>query len=599
MLIGKTAQLQLFSDKYRDRGSSTAIDQQVIYPGRGLIYDRNEKLLVNNFQIYNLNAVYNQLDPDMDTTLFCELLEITKDEFLEYLNKDWRKASFNKSTPFTFLSKIKPEIFARFQEHLFRFPGFTPMIRSVRAYPHTNAAHVLGYLGEADSSKINKSNGLYDIGDFIGQNGLERYYDIDLRGKKGIRFVMKDNLGREVGSYNDGLLDSLAVTGKDLYTTIDLDLQKLGEELMQNKRGSIVAIEPKTGEILACLSAPGYDPNLLNLDRGRGKAYNALRYDSINIINKPLINRSVVSKYPPGSIFKPILSLIALQEKTTYAGRTLQCDGSYVINKRKGFSQGCHNHPTPTNISTAIQHSCNSYYYQLVKEVIEKEGYNNPGKGLQILVDYLKEFGLGQKLGIDYSHESTGFIPTPEHYDQQYNYVRSGWRASYILSLGIGQGELQLTTMQMANLAVILANRGYYYTPHFVKPETASFDPKFNIKNKVSIDPQHFDPVLYGMQKVITSGTAQAGRIPGISSAGKTGTSQNPQGKDHSVYFAFAPIDDPQIAIAVYVENAGFGGDIAAPIASLLLEKYIKSEIPEYRLPLLNRMKELDLISNP
>lgn len=571
----------------------------MIYPGRGLIYDRNDKLLVNNFQIYNLNAVYNQINPEMDTTLFCELLEISKEEFVEYLNKDWRKASFNKSIPFTFLSKIKPEIFARFQEHLFRFPGFTPLIRSVRAYPHNNAAHVLGYLGEADSSRINNSNGIYDIGDFVGQNGLEKYYDLDLRGKKGIRFMMKDNLGREVGSYNDGLLDSLAVTGKDLYTTIDLELQKLGEELMQNKRGSIVAIEPNTGEILACLSAPGYDPNLLNLDRRRGKAFNALLHDSINRVNKPLMDRSVLAKYPPGSIFKPILSLIALQEKTTYAGRTLPCNGTFVVNKKKGFSQGCHNHPTPINISTAIQHSCNSYYYQLVKEVIEKEGYNNPGKGLQILVDYLEEFGLGNKLGIDYSHENSGFIPTPEHYNQQYNYVRSGWRASYILSLGIGQGELQLTTMQMANLAAILANKGFYYTPHFVKPNTASYDARYNEVRRVSIDPKHFNPVIYGMQKVITSGTAQAGRIPGISSAGKTGTSQNPHGKDHSVYFAFAPIDEPQIAIAVYVENAGFGGSIAAPIASLMLEKYIKSETPENRLPLYNRMKDLDLISNP
>jgi len=263
------------------------------------------------------------------------------------------------------------------------------------------------------------------------------------------------------------------------------------------------------------------------------------------------MDRSVLAKYPPGSIFKPILSLIALQEETTYPGRSLACDGTYVVNKKKGFSQGCHNHPTPVNISTALQHSCNSYFYQLVKEVIEKEGYNSPGKGLQLLVDHLNDFGLGDKLGIDYSHENPGFIPTPQHYDQQY--------------------------------------------PHFVKPGTPSFDKKFTEVKQVRIDDKHFDPVIYGMQKVITSGTAQAGRIPGISSAGKTGTSQNPQGKDHSVYFAFAPINDPQIAIAVYVENA----DIAAPIASRLLKKDIKTEIPENRLPLLNRMKELDLISNP
>jgi len=599
VLIGKTAQLQLISDKYRDRGASTAIDEKVVYPSRGLIYDRNEKLLVNNFAVYDLDVIYNKIDPLMDTTLFCELLEISKEEFKEYLNKNWKKAQFNKSISFTFLSKIKPEVFAKFQEHLYQFPGFFPRIRNIRAYPYTNAAHVLGYLGEVESSTINNSDGRYEMGDFIGKQGLEKYYEPSLKGKKGIKYVTKDNLGREVGPYNDGLLDSLAVTGKDLYTTVDQGLQAYAESLMQAKRGSIVALDPSTGEILACLSSPSYDPNILNLERGRGKAYSALRNDSINRINKPLMDRSVMAKYPPGSIFKPIFSLIALQEKIAYSGRYIECSGEYVINKKKGFTQKCHAHPAATNISTAIQHSCNTYYYQLMREFIEKNGYNNPGIGLQELKDYLDQFGLGRKLGIDYSNESEGFIPSPEYYDSQYNYVRSGWKSTYILSLGIGQGELQLTTMQMANLAAILANRGYYRIPHFAKNKSEAYDKKFDKKHYVNIEERHFEPVIWGMQKVITSGTAQNAKIPKQTSAGKTGTSQNPQGKDHSVYFAFAPVEDPKIAIAVYVENAGFGATVAAPIASLVMEKYLNKEIVDYRLGLENYMLNLDLISNP
>ena len=535
----------------------------------------------------------------MDTSLFCTLLNITTTEFKAFLNKNWSKNQFNKSSPFTFLSKIEPETFARFQEHLYRFPGFYPRMRNIRAYPYTNAAHVLGYLAEVDTEIINNSDGLYDMGDFIGRTGLEKHYESSLKGKKGIKYITKDVLGREVGSYNDGLLDSMAVTGQDLYTSIDQRLQEYGELLMQNKRGSIVALEPSTGEILACLSSPTYDPNLLNLERGRGKAYQSLSKDSINRINKPLMDRSITAKYPPGSIFKPILSLIALQEKTSYASRYIPCNGEYVINKAKGFTQKCHNHPPATNISTAIQHSCNSYYYQLMREFIEKHGYNYPGKGLQDLKDYLTQFGLGNELGVDYGSEKSGFIPDAAYYDRQYNYVRSGWKSTYILSLGIGQGELQLTTLQMANLAAILGNRGYYYIPHFVKKPSASFDPKFQEKRTVSIDEEHFDPVVWGMQKVITSGTAQNAKIPNFSSAGKTGTSQNPHGKDHSVFFAFAPAVNPKIAIAVYVENAGFGGDVAAPIASLMMEKYL-TDFEDVKRPNLEKsLITLNLISNP
>lgn len=596
ILIGKVAHLQLFNSALQERAQKTTLQKRTIHPSRGLIYDRNGKELVINESLYDLEVIYNELDPDMDTTLICNLLEISEETFLANIEKNWRSPQYRKSTPFIFLKKISPKTYSRFHELQHLFPGFYPILRNVRSYPHENAAHVLGYLSEVDRRKIKESEGLYQMGDYIGVSGLEKVYEDELRGSKGVEYFLKDNLGRPAGPYSGGELDSVANLGIDVVSTIDLDIQKYGEYLMQGKKGSIVTIEPHTGEILTMISSPSYDPNLLRIDRNRSKSVHKLTTDTLN---KPFIDRSVMARYPPGSIFKPILGLIAMQEGINKANRTIKCDGSYEINT-KGQSQGCRDHPMPYNIEIALQYSCNTYFYQTLRDFLEMDGYTRPSIGLDKLCEYLYEFGLGNKLGIDMSHESTGFIPTSEYYNKLYNTRHSEWRSTYILSLGIGQGELQLTTLQMANLASILANRGYYYLPHMLKSFKDASTPipdKYIQRKKVSIDERHFKPVIDGMEKVISAGTGYQAYVPGLDICGKTGTSQNPSGEDHSVFFAFAPKDDPKIAIAVYVENAGGGGATAAPIASLMIEKYLLDSIAPYRKFLEQKMVNLDLIN--
>lgn len=597
ILLGKMAQLQLFSKTYKEQAQRTALDKNKIYPSRGLIYDRNGELLVTNNTIYDLNVIYNALDPNMDTVLLCQLLEISKEEFERRINKNWSSPRYSKSVPFTFMSRIKPEIYSKLQEFLFRFPGFYPIIRNIRGYPHNSAAHVLGYLGEVDQSIIDKSDGEYAAGDYIGISGLERTYEPLLKGRPGVSYILKDYLGREVGAFDNGSLDSSAASGVDIMTTLDLDLQQFGESLMKNKRGAIVAIEPSSGEILSLISAPSYDPNILNLDRNRGEAWKALLSDTLN---RPSIDRSVMSKYPPGSIFKPIFSLIAMQAGILDADRTIYCTGEYEAGK-KGYVQGCHTHPTPYNVGIAIEHSCNTYFYQIMREYLEQYGYNRPGKAMDTLASHLQSFGLGRRLGLDYIHENKGFIPSSSFYDNLYNYVVNGWKSTYVLSLGIGQGELELTTVQMANLACILANRGYYIPPHLVKAfsDERAIEEKYTQQNWMRIDTQHYAPVIEGMARVTRSGTAKNIFIPQLQICGKTGTSQNPHGKDHSVFYAFAPKDNPKIAIAVYVENAGFGATIAAPIASLMIEKYLTGDVEERRQWLINNLKKLDMLEYP
>lgn len=591
LLVYKLVQLQLVDDSYKRIAESTVLDKQVRYPSRGNVYDRNGKILTYNKPIYDLESIYKNVDKDMDTTLFCSLLEIDRQTFMDNIEKDWRDKRYHKSLPHTFLSKISPEKYSKFQEQLFRFPGFYPVIRNIRAYPHDNAAHLLGYLGEADMQLIAKEGSDYARGDYVGQSGLEKIYETQLKGEKGIKYLMRDNVGREVSAFNEGKLDSLSTEGIDLYSTIDLDLQKYCEHLMTNKRGSIVAIEPSTGEILSMVSSPGYDPNLLNLDEDRGKAFKNLMTDDIQ---KPLLDRSISAKYPPGSIFKPILSLIAMQEGVFSPWTTVPCHGYYEY---RTFKFGCHQHATPENVKQAIMHSCNSYFFEMVRKLIEKEGYNNPDIGLNILRNHLSDFGLGSRLGIDLPNENTGFTPSPEYYDNLYKNAGANWKSTYIMSIGIGQGELDLTTLQMANLAAIIANRGYWVKPHLVRAfsDKKPISDEFTAKRLVRIEPQHFDPVIEGMRWTILYGTGYRANTAGISICGKTGTSQNPHGDDHSVFFAFAPKDDPKIALAVYVENAGFGGDIAAPIAGLVIEKYMNGEVLRPRLE--DEMVSIDLIS--
>lgn len=596
-LVLKTAQLQIFDSKYRDQAKRATLYNQTLFPARGIIYDRNNKLLVANDQVYDLEVVYRNIDSKMDTAQFCELLGITREYFIENTNKDWSNPRFHKSVPYTFLGKIRTKRFAKFKEHIHKFPGFFPVLKNIRSYPHQSAAHALGYLSEVDRNDIGTSNGEYVLGDYHGDSGLEKSYENFLRGTKGVAYIMKDNLGRKVGEYDNGNLDSSAVAGVNFRSSIDLDIQAYGESLLVNKRGSIVAIEPSTGEILAIISAPNYNPNDLSIGKGRGQSYANLLSDTTN---RPLLDRSISAIYPPGSIFKCVMSLIAMQQDVCEPNRTIYCDGAYEIGG--GAVQRCHNHPTPYNISTAIQYSCNSYYYQLMRDMVNKYGYTNPGEGLDTLVSHLRDFGLGSKLGVDLNYENDGFIPDSKFYDNLYRREVNGWRATYMLSLGIGQGELEVTTLQMANLATIMANRGHFYTPHLMKnilSPNLQIDGKYRIPKHVRIDQKYFPYVIDGMEMAVRAGTATSAFLNDIQVCGKTGTSENPFGKDHSVFFGFAPKDNPKIAIAAFVENAGFGASFATPIASLIMEKYLTDTIRTSRKWVEERMINSALIERP
>lgn len=595
LLVFKAMQIQLWDSEYQDRARATAVDKEVIYPSRGLIFDRNGKLLVNNNSMYDLKATYKQISPDMDTLEFCKLLNIDRKTFEENMDKDWRSSRFSKSVPFVFLSKISAQTCARFAEHLHKFPGFSIQLRNVRGYPHRNAAHVLGYLNEVNQAQIDKYEGTYARGDYIGVAGLEAAYENELKGVKGVRYTMKDNLGREVGPYKDGKLDNPAVSGDDLITTLDLDLQAYGELLLQNKTGSIVAIEPESGEILSMISAPTYDPNELTINRNRGQAFTRLLQDSL----RPFFDRAIMAKYPPGSIFKTVVGLSALQEGILNPNRGMTCNFGYYYN---GKIRKCHGHPAPYNVEIAMAHSCNTYFFQTFRDMVDRNGFYNPHPGLDTFVNYLYDFGLGKPLGIDIPNEMGGNVPTTEYYDYLYPKKKGGWYSPTIMSIGIGQGEIQMTTVQMANLAAIIANRGYFYTPHLAKGLVNSDQPipeEYRLQQFVPVDPQHFTPIVDGMEKAVLQGTSIVASINDISVCGKTGTSQNPHGKDHSVFFAFAPKDNPKIAIAVYVEHGVWGARYAAPIASLMMEKYLKGKIDPSRQYLEDKMINADLINLP
>lgn len=583
---------QILDSNYSTRAENRTLTKRTIVPARGIISDRNLNLVVINQPTYELEIVVSEINVNFDKAKFCELLEIGTDEYDQTLQKVQQRHYYRRNLPITFLENIDPAIYSRFQEHLFEFSGFYPVINSKRYYPYPNGGHTFGYVSEVNNEDI-RLNDEFEIGDKKGVSGLEKTYDIALRGKKGTEYLLKDNLGKEVDLYRGGLLDSMSTPGQDLVTTLDIELQEYGEYLMQNKRGSFVAIEPRTGELLAMISSPSYDPNKLSFGKERAQAFLDLLSDTLN---QPILNRTVQAKYPPGSIFKPIFGLIAMQEGITYASRPMTCTGEYVINEKKGFIQGCRDHPYPANIQIALQHSCNTYFYQIMREFINQFGYRNPGKGLDLLNSHLSNFGLGQSIGSDLLGEINGFIPSTSFFNEKYK-CNECWRSTYILSLGIGQGELELTSIQMANLAAIIANRGYYIKPHLVK--AIGNKPSAHVgkeKNFVKIDSIYFEPIIDGMRRVVNSGTGFNSFVRGIDIAGKTGTSENPRGIDHSVFFAFAPVDDPKIAIAVYVENAGGGGSVAAPIGGLMIEKYLNGEISDNRKRVEQNISKINLL---
>ena len=593
VLILQTGWLQLIDPTYGQKAERTTLVRRTLYPGRGLIMDRTGHVMVHNIPVYDLKVIYNQVPKTLDTILLCKLLEIPPTEYRQRIEKDWKSLRFSKSVPFTFMEHIPADRFQYVQEYLHLFPGFYGELRSARGYFENHSAHILGYMSEVDQNKVDQSKGLYVAGDYMGSTGVESIYESELRGLKGSSYVLKDNLGREIEALDEGRHDSLAVSGDNLILSLDHVLQAYGQELLKNKRGSIVAIEPSSGEILAMISSPGYDPNELSISRTRGDAFLRLQEDTLN----PLFDRSVMAMYPPGSIFKPILALIAMQDKIIDENKTVYCNGAYYSG---GLRRGCHSHPTAHNVAAAVQYSCNTYFFTVYKEVIDQAGYTLPEIGMRKLNAHLAEFGLGRKISVDVPGEKKGNLPGPSYFDQIYGPGK--WRSSYILSMGIGQGELQLTTLQMAHAAAIIANEGTYTDPHILKarvPPGGQPVSEYYPRRRVKVDYRHFEPVIEGMSGAVRAGTATQASHPFIEMCGKTGTSENPHGEDHSVFFGFAPRHQPKIAIAVYIENAGWGGSYATPVAGLMMEKYLTGEIIESRKPIEKRMLEADLINKP
>ena len=564
--IIKLFSIQVLSDEYKNSANNNSQRHVTEYPARGLIYDRNGKLLVYNEAAYDLMVIPKQLE-SFDTLDLCKVLDID----IEQIRKDINKAKhYSYYKPSTLVKQISNITYSKLQEKLYKYPGFYVQARTIRMYPEHTAAHILGYIGEVND-KITKKDKYYSSGDYIGISGIEKSYEKELRGKKGKQIFLVDVHNRIQGSYRDGKYDTLAISGKNLTTTIDADIQAYGELLMQNKIGSIVAIEPSTGEILAFISSPTYDPNML-VGRKRGKNYRKLSIDSLN----PLFNRAIAAKYPPGSTFKLVQALIGLQAGLITPNTGFVCNKNLV---------GCHNHPSANTVQEAVKMSCNPYFYQVYRRIIEqhveKSIYKDARFGLEFWDRYVHSFGLGERLKIDIPGIKAGNIPDLKFYDKWYGKDR--WSFTYIASNSIGQGEITVVPMQMANLAATIANKGHYYTPHVVKEIGKTNEPRdeYTFYHKTLIDKKWFDIIIPGMYDVVNTpgGTARRARIDSINVCGKTGTVQNPHGEDHSGFIAFAPMENPQIAIAVYVENSGFGGTWAAPIASLIIEKYLTDTI--------------------
>lgn len=580
--IIRLAFLQLFDDSYLRSAQANVLQEQTIYPARGLIYDRNGELLVYNDAIYDLMVTPDQVK-NLDTIGFCRVLGITKEGFIQRFEKMKRSKGYARYREQIFEKQLSIQTYAAFQEKMFDFLGFTTIVRTDRKYKFTDAAHVMGYIGEVTDRDIEKSGEYYRMGDFIGISGVERTYEEVLRGRKGISYILVDSKSRTQGRYKDGQFDTPAVAGQNIELSIDHQLQALGEQLLNNKIGSAVAIDPSTGEILALVASPTYDPNLF-VGRERGNNYMKLLRDP----SKPLFNRPLSAPYPPGSIFKVLMALTGQQEGVLNPNTTYACHRGYMF-------VGCHPHSSPLQLRGAIAVSCNAYFCQVYRSVVNNTRYPKAELAYNNFHKHMASFGLGKKLGVDLFGEGGGLLPTSEYYDKIYGRYR--WQATTTISLGIGQGELGITPLQMANATAAVANRGYYITPHVVKTINGKKNPNpdYNNKHWSTVDTSYFPIVIDGMQDVVEAGTARIAKLPGIIVCGKTGTAQNPHGKDHSIFFAFAPKDNPKIAIAVVVENAGFGATWAAPIASLMMEQYLTGK-HDTRKQLLERMLKGDLI---
>lgn len=585
VMILKLFGLQVLTPDYKLQAANNVIKRHIIIPDRGYIIDRNEKLMVYNEAVYDLYVQANQLTY-LDTLAFCKLVNISLHDFREKIKKV-RKESSRKPLPF--IRQLTQTDFAYIHEHLHDYPGFSFEVSTIRSYPYKAGAHILGYISEVDQNRIDASNNYYKPGDYAGMTGLEVYYEEKLRGVKGLRNVIVDVFNNPQGPYLDGAEDIPAISGNDIYTGIDIELQQYGELLMQNKLGSVVALDPKTGEILAYISSPSYDPNKLT-GRYRGNYFRDLFKDK----TKPLFNRPLNAMYPPGSTFKPFMSLIAFQEGVKEPDESYGCSGGYQI---PGHVVKCHKHTAIETGRDAIRFSCNAYYCDIFRKILQNPKYSSTEEAYVKWVSYLHSFGLGLQTGIDLMGEKKGNVPSNEYYNKLYG--KKSWKATTIISLAIGQGEILTTPVQLASATAVIANRGFYYTPHIVKAikEDGKIIKTKVEKHTVDIDRKYFDQVVLGMEDVVLAGTARTVYDERIQMCGKTGTAQNPHGKDHSLFISFAPKDDPVIVIAVVVENAGFGSTYAAPIASLMTEKYMFDSIATNRQHIEKRIIEANLIS--
>ena len=561
--------LQVIDQSTKDQADNNALVKQTIYPSRGLIYDRNGELLVFNQPIYEITMTMRDMGTEWDTLGFCQCLHISQEEFdhrLEEIKDKRKNRGYSRWTPQVFMSQLKKEDIATLQESLFLYPGIQIQKRTLRDYTYKAAAHVLGSVGEVNQNDIDRDN-YYTRGDYSGRDGLERTYEKQLRGEKGMEVLMRDSRGRMQGSYQNGDLDKIAVAGTDLYTTLDIRLQLLAEELLAGKIGSAVAIEPKTGEILALVSNPSWNPKVL-VGKERSKNYNELLEDK----TKPLMNRATQAMYPPGSTFKTIQALVCLDQGAITPNTLYPCSGpgSTPI-------KCTHHHGSPVALDRAIEQSCNPYFWCAFRDLLQMDGYGKENEDFRKRYELWREgvmsFGLGQKFtDTDLGEQSAGSIPSAQRYDKYYG--KTGWKAITIRSLSIGQGEILVTPLQLANQAATIANEGYYISPHLNRN-----DSMLTHRHDLNIAKKHFETVKDGMHRVMVYGTGRHYAIDSLNMAGKTGTAQNPHGRDHAIFIGFAPVDDPQIAVAVVVENAGFGATWAAPVASMMMEQYLTGDM--------------------
>lgn len=562
--------LQLMSDDYKKNADSNAFFKKIEYPSRGVITDRNGKLLVYNQPAYDIMVVTREARGRTDTTELCQALGITREFFVERMEKIKRTPGYSPFTQQMFMSQLSDKEFSMFQEKIYRFPGFYIQRRSIRQYQYPYAAHVLGDMAEVSPADIEEDD-YYQPGDYIGKLGVERSYEQKLRGEKGIQILLRDAHGRVQGSYQNGAFDRRPVAGKNLTLSIDLELQALGERLMEGKIGSIVAIEPSTGEVLCMVSSPTYDPRIM-VGRQRSKNHSMLVRDSW----KPLLNRSIMGLYPPGSTFKTTQALTFLNEGIISPGTSFPCNHGFNF---RGLHVGCHGHGSPLPLVDAITTSCNGYFcWGLYYMIGSKSKYGSVQNAMNRWRDYMVSMGFGYRLGIDLPGEKRGLIPNADFYDEAY---RKSWNGLTVISISIGQGEVNATPLQIANLGATIANRGYYYVPHVVKRiEGEALDTTYTRRHYTMAGRKAYETVVAGMRGAVIKGTCRSANRPDYEVCGKTGTAQN-RGHDHSVFMGFAPKDNPKIAIAVYVENGGWGADYGVPLGSLMMEQYINGKLSE------------------